>query len=66
MHGIYNYTPETNIVPTLYTVAAILHLQYKYMSHVMQFPTINFFYVQAFRSAYRQDLGTKLSQKPWM
>jgi hypothetical protein len=35
--GIYNYTLETNHVPTLYTVATILLLQY--MAHVTLFPT---------------------------
>jgi hypothetical protein len=39
MQDIYNYTPETNHVPTLHNVAAVLLLQY--MAHVMVFPTIN-------------------------
>jgi len=37
MQDIYNYTPETNHVPTLCTVTAILLLQY--MAHVTLFHT---------------------------
>ena len=36
---IYNYTHEANNIPKLYTVAAILLLQY--MAHIMLFPSIN-------------------------
>ena len=39
MQNIYNYIPETNHVPTLYNVAAILFLQH--MAHIMLFPTIH-------------------------
>jgi len=39
---IWNYTPQTNHVPTLCTVAAILLLQY--MVHVMLFPMLNVVY----------------------
>jgi len=39
MQCIYNYAPETNHVPTVYHVAAILLLQY--MAHVTLSPTIN-------------------------
>jgi len=47
--GIYNYIPETNHVPTLYTVATILLLQY--MVHVMLFPTkLCALYISTFRS----------------
>jgi hypothetical protein len=28
LHGIYNYTPETNHVSRLYNVAAVLYLQF--------------------------------------
>jgi hypothetical protein len=28
MHGIYNYIPRTNTVSTVYTVAAVLYLQF--------------------------------------
>ena len=27
MHGMYNYIPETNHVPTLYSIEAVLYLQ---------------------------------------
>jgi hypothetical protein len=42
IQDIYNYTPETNHVPTLYNVAAVLLLQY--MVHVMVFPMLNVLY----------------------
>ena len=42
LQDIYNYTPETNHVPTLYTVAAILLLQY--MTYIMLFPMLNVLY----------------------
>ena len=41
--GIYNYISETNQVPTVYTVAAILSLQY--MVHIMLFPMIKLLYI---------------------
>ena len=37
MHGIYNYIPHTNPVPTVYSVAAVLYLQS--VLHVMLFRT---------------------------
>ena len=33
MQGIYNYTPETNHDPRVYSAAAVLYLQF--MLHVM-------------------------------
>jgi len=41
MQGIYNYTPETNHVSTLYSVAAVQYLQFPL--HAMLFPTLNMF-----------------------
>ena len=35
MQGIYNYIPETKNVSTVYSVAAVLYLQY--VLHVMLF-----------------------------
>jgi hypothetical protein len=35
MHGIYNYVPATNHVPTVYSAAAVLYLQL--VLHVMLF-----------------------------
>jgi hypothetical protein len=49
MQCIHNYIPETNHVPTLYNVAAILLLQY--MAHTMLFPTINPFVFTSVLSA---------------
>ena len=40
---IYNYISETNQVPTVYTVAAILSLQY--MVHILLFPMIKLLYL---------------------
>ena len=39
MQDIYKYTPKTNHIPKVYSVEAILLLQY--MAHVMLFPIIN-------------------------
>ena len=39
MLSIYNYTHEASHIPKLYTVAAILLLQY--MAHIMLLPSIN-------------------------
>jgi len=38
---IYNYVPETNHVPTVYSVAAALYLQF--VLHVLLFPIFNMF-----------------------
>ena len=39
MHGIYNYMPETNQVTWVYSIAALLYLQY--MLHVMLLAMLN-------------------------
>ena len=39
VHCIYNYIPETNLVPKLHSVAAVLYLQFEL--HVMLFRTLN-------------------------
>jgi len=36
--GIYNYIPETNLVSTVYSVAAVLYLQVNVYSAVMNIP----------------------------
>ena len=41
MQGIYNYIPETNHVPTVYSVAAVLYLPS--VLHVMLFCPCNMF-----------------------
>jgi hypothetical protein len=43
VQGIYNYIPETNHVSKVWSVAAILWLQF--MVHVMQFPMTNVLYL---------------------
>jgi hypothetical protein len=42
LHGIYNYTPETNHVSTVHTVAAFLYSQS--VLHVMLFHMLNMFF----------------------
>ena len=42
MQGIYNYIPETNHVSMVYSVAAVLYLQF--VLHVMLFRPWNMFY----------------------
>ena len=39
MQGIYNYIPETNHVSRVYSVAAVLYLQF--LLRVMLFPMLN-------------------------
>ena len=41
MQGIYNHIPETNLVSSVYSVAAVLYLQSAL--HVMLFRTLNMF-----------------------
>jgi len=41
MQGIYNYIPETNPVPRVYSVAAVLYLQF--VLHAMLFRPWNMF-----------------------
>jgi hypothetical protein len=40
-HGIYNYIPETNHVSGVYSVAAVLYLQF--VLHQMLFRVLNMF-----------------------
>jgi hypothetical protein len=40
MHGIYNHIPETNHVSMVYSVAAVLELQF--MIHLVLFPCLIF------------------------
>jgi len=48
MQGIYIYIPGINRVPTVYSVAAVLYLQF--VPHVMLFPVLNMFYINTFRT----------------
>ena len=41
MQGIYSYTPETNNVCSVYSVAAVLYLQF--VLHVMLFRMVDIF-----------------------
>ena len=43
MQGIYSYIPETNRVSTVYSVAAVMYLQF--IVHVMLLPMLNFVYL---------------------
>ena len=42
MQGIYNYTPETNRVSRVYTVAAVLYRQF--LLHVMYYYYYYYYY----------------------
>ena len=42
MQGIDNYAPETNHVSRVYSVAAVLYLQF--VLHIMLFHTLNMFF----------------------
>jgi hypothetical protein len=57
MQGIYNYTPETNRVSRVYSVAAVLWLQY--MVPVMLFPVLNvlYFYISTLHSVCSAQYG---------
>jgi len=46
MQGIYNYMPETNHISRVYSVAAILYLQF--VLHVILFRLLNIFYTFTF------------------
>ena len=50
MQGIYNYIPETNYVYSVYSVAAVLYVQF--VLHVILLPMLNvlYFYISTFRS----------------
>ena len=52
MHNMYNYIPETNHLSRVYSVAAILYLQF--VLHAMLFRPCNVLcvYITAFRSMY--------------
>ena len=63
MQCIYNYTPETNHVPTIYNVAAILLLQY--MAHVILSPTINTLHCAPILSAVRAVLSVAVLFSSW-
>jgi len=52
MHGIYNYLPEINHVSRVYSVAAVLYLQF--MVHVMLFRPVK--YVLYFYSSTSRSL----------
>jgi len=63
MQGIYNYKPETNHVPGVYSVAAVLYLQF--VLHVMLLRPLNTFCLlhvpvtvhreQSVKKEYQQD-----------
>ena len=63
MQCIYNYAPETNHVPTVYHVAAILLLQY--MAHVTLSPTINPLHCAPVHSAVCAVLNVAVLFSSW-
>ena len=50
MHGIYTYIPETNYVPTEYSVAAILLLLFMVLISLVSVLNLLYFYISTFRS----------------
>ena len=57
MQGIHNYTPETNLVSRVYTVATVLYLQF--VLHVTLFPVLNVLYYQYIQERISQLLHFK-------
>jgi len=57
MHGIYNYIPETNHVSGVYSVTAVLCLQF--LLHEMLFRMLNMFctFTSALSEVYVQCPG---------
>jgi len=50
MQGIYTYIPETNYVPTEYSVAAILMLLFTVLISLVPVLNLLYFYISTFRS----------------
>ena len=50
MHGIYTYIPETNYVPTEYSVAAVLLLLFMVLISLVSVLNLLYFYISTFRS----------------
>ena len=50
MHGIYTYIPQTNYVPTKYSVAAILLLLFMVLISLVSVLNLLYFYISTFRS----------------
>ena len=50
MQGIYNYIPETNYIPTEYSVAAILLFLFIVLISLVRVLTLLYFYISTFRS----------------
>ena len=48
MQGIYTYTPETNYVPTEYSVAAILLLLFMVLISLVSVFYLLYFYISTF------------------
>ena len=50
MRVIYTYIPETNYVPTEYSVAAILLLLFMVLISLVSVLNLSYFYISTFRS----------------
>ena len=50
MQGIYTYIPETNYVPRVYSVAAILLLLFMVFISLVSVLNLLYFYISTFRS----------------
>ena len=51
MQGIYTYIPETNYVPRVYSVAAILLLLFMVIISLVSVVNLLYFYISTFRSS---------------
>ena len=52
MQGIYTYIPETNYVPRVYSVAAILLLLFMVLISLVPVLNLLYFYISTFRRMY--------------
>ena len=50
MQGIYTYIPETNYVPRVYSIAAILLLLFMVFISLVSVLNLLYFYISTFRS----------------
>ena len=50
MQGIYTYIPETNYIPTEYSIAAILLLLFMVLVSLVSVLNLLYFYISTFRS----------------
>jgi len=57
MRGIYTYIPETNYVPTEYSVAAILLFLFMVLISLVSVLNLLYFYISTFRNVRSAQYG---------